>query len=321
MNIKTWAALALGCMSMATTAQEFPNKPIKLILGFPPGGSGDFVARAISEDVGKLLGQPIVIENKPGAGTNIASEFVARAAPDGYTLLLGGSFSHSVNPALYPKLNFDPVKDFVPITKVASLPTVFAVPAALPVSSLKELIAYAKKEGDKVSYASAGPGSPGHIAGGYFNQAAGLNLTHVPFKGSSEAVRALISGDVSLIITSPPSINAFVKSGRVKALALTTPGRSALVPGVPGSDEAGLQNFNLTGWYGLYAPAATPSSIVARLHAAFAHVLKDSAIIAKLEAQGAAPEASASPEAFAKWARDDAAQWFDVVKKSGASVN
>ncbi len=319
--MKPFFAVLLGLVSAASFAQEFPSRPIKLILGFPPGGSGDFVARAISEDVGKLLGQSIVIENKPGAGTNIATEFVARAAPDGYTLLLGGSFSHSVNPALFPKLNFDPVKDFVPITKVASLPTVFAVPAALPVGSLKEFIAYAKKEGDKVSYASAGPGSPGHIAGGYFNQAAGLNLTHVPFKGSSEAVRALISGDVALIITSPPSINSFVKAGRVKTLALTTPGRSPLVPGVPGSDEAGLVNFNLTGWYGLYAPALTPVPIVARLHAAFAQVLKDPATVAKLEAQGAAPEASASPEAFAKWAREDAAQWFDVVKKSGASVN
>jgi tripartite-type tricarboxylate transporter receptor subunit TctC len=318
--MKTFAAVAWVWLSGFALAQDFPNKPIKLILGFPPGGSGDFVARVISEDVSKLLGQNLLIENKPGAGTNIASEFVARAAPDGYTLLLGGSFSHSVNPALYPNLRFDPVKDFVPVTKVASLPTVFAVPSSLPVNSLQEFIAHAKKEGDKVTYASAGPGSPGHIAGSYFNQAAGLSLVHVPFKGSSEAVRALISGDVALIITSPPSVNPFIKTGRVKALALTTPGRSPLVPGVPGSDEAGLANFNLTGWYGLYAPAGTPAPIVTRLHAAFAQALKNPAIIAKLESQGASPEASASPEDFAKWARGDAAQWFDVVKRSGASV-
>ena len=259
----------------AWAADEYPSRPIRLVLGFSPGGSGDFIARAIADDVGRLLGQPIVIDNRPGAGSNIASEAVAHASPDGYTLLLGGSFSHSVNPALFAKLAFDPVKDFVPVTKVATLPTVFAVPQSLPVENLREFIAYARREGDKVVYASAGAGSPGHIAGGYFNQAAGLRMLHVPYKGSSEAVRALLSGEVQLTITSPPSIMPFVRAGRAKALALTTPGRSPLLPGVPGSDEAGLANFNLTGWYGVFAPAATPAAVVARLHAAFTRVLRE----------------------------------------------
>ena len=315
------SVITVACTSMWAAADEYPSRPIRLVLGFSPGGSGDFVARAIADDVGRLLGQPIVIDNRPGAGSNIASELVAHAAPDGYTLLLGGSFSHSVNPALFPKLAFDPVKDFIPVTKVATLPTVFAVPQSLPVDNLREFIAYARREGDKVVFASAGTGSPGHIAGGYFNQAAGLRMLHVPYKGSSEAVRALLGGEVQLTITSPPSIMPFVKAGRAKALALTTPGRSPLLPGVPGSDEAGLPNFNLTGWYGVFAPAGTPAPLVARLHAAFTRVLRDPALVERLQAQGATPDASESPEAFARWAREDARQWFDVVKKSGATVS
>jgi tripartite-type tricarboxylate transporter receptor subunit TctC len=308
-------------------AQDFPSRPVKLLLGFAPGGSGDFVARALADDVGRLLGQPLVIENRPGAATNLASEAVARAAPDGYTLLLGGSFSHSVNPTLFSKLSFDPVKDFVPICKVASLPTVFAVPASLPVNSLREFMAYAKTQtapggtaGDKLSYASAGIGSPGHIAGGYFNQRAGLQMLHVPYKGGSDAVRALLGGEVQLTITSPPAIMSFVKAGRAKALALTTPGRTPLVPGVPGADEAGLPDFNLNGWYGLWAPAGTPAAAVGRLFAAFTQVLALPAIVERFESQGAAPDPSPSPEAFARWAREDAARWVDIVKKSGATV-
>ncbi len=301
-------------------AADFPARPVKLMLGFAPGGSGDFVARALADDIGRLLGQPLVIENRPGAATNLASEAVARAAPDGHTLLLGGSFSHSVNPALFAKLSFDPVKDFAPITKVASLPTVFAVPASLPVSNLREFIAWAKAEGAKVSYASAGIGSPGHIAGAFFNNDAGLQMLHVPYKGGGEAVRALLGGEVQLTITSPPSIMAFVKAGKAKALALTTPGRSPLVPGVPGSDEAGLADFNLNGWYGLWAPAGTPAPVVARLHSVFAQVLQMPAMVDRLQAQGATPEASSSPEAFARWAREDAARWAGIVKRSGATV-
>ncbi len=304
----------------AFAADSWPTRPVRLMLGFPPGGSGDFVARALADDVGRLLGTTLIIENRPGAGSNLASEAVAHASPDGYTLLLGGSFSHSVNPALFAKLSFDPVRDFVPVTKVATLPTVFAVPQSLPVSTLQEFVTYARQQGDRVVYASAGVGSPGHIAGGYFNQAAGLSMLHVPYKGSAEAVRALLGNEVQLTITSPPSIMPFVKAGRAKALALTTPGRSVLLPGVPGSDEAGLANFNLTGWYGLFAPAGTPPQVVQRLHAAFTQALRQPSMVERLQGQGATPDASESPEAFARWAREDARQWYDVVKKSGATV-
>jgi tripartite-type tricarboxylate transporter receptor subunit TctC len=302
-------------------AQDFPTKPIRLVCGFPPGGSGDFVARTLADEVGRLLGQPLVIENRPGAATNIASELVARAEPDGHTLLLGGSFSHSVNPALFAKLPYDAAKDFAPVIKVASLPTVFAVPASLNVNTLQAFITLAKEQGAKWNYASAGIGSPGHIAGGYFAQATGLGLQHVPYKGGSEAVRALVGGEVQLTITSPPSVMPLVKEGRLKALALTTPGRSKLLPDIPGSDEAGLKDFNLDGWYGVFAPARTPAATVQKIHAAFAAVLNNPAIVSKLEAQAAAPEPSASVEAFTAFVASNRIAWDQVVKRSGAQMN
>jgi tripartite-type tricarboxylate transporter receptor subunit TctC len=278
-------------------AQDFPTKPIRLVCGFPPGGSGDFVARTLADEVGRLLGQPLVIENRPGAATNIASELVARAEPDGHTLLLGGSFSHSVNPALFTKLPYDAGKDFAPVIKVASLPTVFAVPASLNVNTLQAFITLAKEQGAKWNYASAGIGSPGHIAGGY------------------------LGGEVQLTITSPPSVMPLVKEGRLKALALTTPGRSKLLPDIPGSDEAGLKDFNLDGWYGVFAPARTPAATVQKIHAAFAAVLNNPAIVSKLEAQAAAPEPSASVEAFTAFVASNRIAWEQVVKRSGAQVN
>lgn len=311
---------AAAALPAWTQAQDFPVRPVKLVCGFPAGGSGDFVARTLADDVGRLLGQALVIDNRPGAATNIASEFVARADPDGHTLLLGGSFSHSVNPALFARLPYDPQRDFVPITKVATLPTVFAVPATLPVNGLQEFIALARKEGAKWNYASAGIGSPGHIAGGYFAKATDLSLLHVPYKGSSEAIRALVAGEVQLTITSPPSVMPFVKEGRLKALALTTPGRSRLLPGIPGSDEAGLKDFNLDGWYGVFAPARTPAHAVARLFAAFAAVLQQPAIVARLESQAATPDPSASTEAFARFVAENRTAWEQIVKRSGAQM-
>jgi tripartite-type tricarboxylate transporter receptor subunit TctC len=300
---------------------SFPNKPIQLIMGFAPGGSGDFIGRLIGEELGKLLGQTIVPVNRPGAATNIASEAVARSTSDGYTLLLGGSFSHSVNPALFTRLPYDPVGSFTPIGKVASLPTVFVVPANSPANTLQEFIAYAKREGEKVNYASAGIGSPGHIAGGYFNKVANLQMTHIPYKGAGEAVRGLIGGDVQLIVTSPTSIMAFVKQGRAKALAMTTAKASPLVPGVPGAQEAGLRNFDVDGWYGLYAPASLPAEIANKLARALNQVLAIPAIKEKFEAQGASADPTDSPDVFARFGNADRQRWSTIVKESGAKID
>jgi tripartite-type tricarboxylate transporter receptor subunit TctC len=318
-TLATAALSAVGGLAPAR-AQEFPSRPMRLILGFSPGGSGDFIGRTLAEEASKLLGQQIIVENKPGAAANIASEFVARSPSDGYTMLLGGSFSHSVNPALFPKLSFDTQKDFTPITKVAALPTVFVVPQELPVATLQEFITWARREGDKVSYGSSGVGSPGHIAGAYFNEFAGLKMTHVAYKGAGDAVRDLLAGQLQLVITSPTSVMGFVRQGRAKALSLTTPGRSRVVPGVPGSDEAGLKDFDIDGWYGIWTSAGTPAPVAAKLHAAFAQALRTPAIVEKLESQGATPDPSASPEQFAQFVRDNAARWKTIVARSGATV-
>jgi tripartite-type tricarboxylate transporter receptor subunit TctC len=317
-------ALMAFCLGLylphAALAQTYPNKPIKMVLGFPPGGSGDFTGRLLADEMGKLLKQSIVVKNRAGAGTNIASELVAKAPADGYTVLLGGSFSHSVNPALFAKLNFDPVKDFVPVGKVVSSPTVIVVPASLGVNTLREFLALAAREGDKVSYASAGIGSPGHIAGGYLNRAANLRMTHIPYKGAGESVRALLAGEVQMIITSPASVMQFVAQGKAKALALTTAEASALVPGVPGAREAGLPNYDIDGWYGLYAPAGTPASVVARLHEALNATLALAEAKAKFMAQGFEVTPSPSPAAFAQWGEADRAKWAVIVRESGARV-
>jgi tripartite-type tricarboxylate transporter receptor subunit TctC len=307
-------------VSAASETAQYPSKSIQLVMGFPPGGSGDFIGRLIGDEMSKLLGQQVVPINKPGAATNIASEFVARAAGDGYTLLLGGSFSHSVNPALFARLPYDPIRSFSTIGKVASLPTVFVVPATLPVNTLQEFIAYAKREGEKVNYASAGIGSPGHIAGGYFNKFSNLQMTHVPYKGAGEAVRGLISGDVQLIITSPTSIMSFVKQGRAKALAMTTAKPSPLVPGVPGAEEAGLKNFDMDGWYGLYAPANVPAEIIAKLSRALNQTLALPVVKEKFELQGATVDASANPDAFGKFGQADRLRWATIVKDSGVKM-
>ncbi len=323
-GLAAFAAVAAGLMGLAVPAAaqtEYPVRPVRMILGFATAGSGDFIGRVIAEEMGKVLGQPVVVENRPGAGTNIASEFVARSAPDGYTVLLGGSFSHSVNPALFAKMPVDVAKDFTPIGKVASLPTIFAVPAALPVGNLQEFLAYARKEGSKVNFASSGIGSPGHIAGGYLNKAAGLQMTHVPYKGASEAVRALVAGEVQLIITSPPSMSGFIRQGSAKALALTTAKGSPLVPGVPGAEEAGLKNFDIDGWYGLYGPANMPGAATAKLHAALNASLALPHVRDKLAAQGALVEPSASPDAFAAFGANDRKRWGPIVRDSGARID
>lgn len=323
---RTWllsaASLAAGAATPAVWAQEYPTRPVRLLLGFAAGGSGDLLARSLAPEVTRHLGQPLVVENRPGAATNIASEAVAKAAPDGYTLVMGGSFSHAVNPALFgARLPFDPVKDFTPIAKISDGGgQVIVVPASLPVSNLREFIAYAKREGAKMNYASAGLSSPGHIAGAYFNQVAGLDMTHVPYKGASEAVRDLVSGQVQMTITAPTAAMPLVREGRLKVLAITTVERSRFLPDVPGSAEAGLKDFDLDGWYGVWAPAGTPVPIVQKLHAAFMAALADPAVRQRLDAaslNGAAPQ---SPAAFARFVQDEIKRWAPIVRASGATL-
>jgi tripartite-type tricarboxylate transporter receptor subunit TctC len=313
---------SLGSFSPAwAQSTDYPTKPVRMVCGFPPGGSGDALARALVTEASAKLGQTVVIENRPGAGTNLASEAVAKASPDGYTILLGGSFSHAVNPSLFAKLPFDPVKSFAPIMQVTDGGgQVIVVPANLPVTTLADFIAYAKKEGDKVNYASSGIGSPGHIAGAFFNQRAGLSMTHVPYKGASEAIRDLVGGQIQMTITAPAAAMALVKDGRLKALAQTTPKRSRLIPDVPAMEELGFREFNIDGWYGLFAPAGTPKPIIAKLQAAFAASLQDSQTRTRLEAAGLSPAPVQSPEVFTRFIDTELVRWQPIVKASGAQL-
>ncbi len=312
---------ALPLRSALAQSGDFPSKAVRMICGFPAGGSGDALARALIVEASRVLGQQVVVENRPGAATNIASEAVAKSAPDGYTILLGGSFSHAVNPALFAKLPYDPIKSFAPIMQVTDGGgQIIVVPAGLPVNTLQEFIAYAKREGDKVSYASSGLGSPGHIAGAFFNQRAGLMMTHVPYKGASEAIRDLVGGQIQMTITSPAAATALVKDGRLKALAQTTPQRSRFLPDVPAMSEVGMRDFNIDGWYGLFAPAGTPAPVVAKLHAAFAAAMQDASTRQRVEAASLSMPAVQSPESFGRFIEAEIRRWEPIVRASGASL-
>jgi tripartite-type tricarboxylate transporter receptor subunit TctC len=305
----------------ALAQTEFPNRPVRVICGFPAGGSGDALARALVQEASRVLGQSIVVENRPGAATNIASEAVAKAAPDGYTILMGGSFSHAVNPALFSKLPYDPVKSFAPIVQLTDGGgQIIVVPASLPVNTLQEFIAYAKREGDKVSYASSGLGSPGHIAGAFFNQRAGLNMTHVPYKGASDAIRDLVGNQIQMTITAPTAAMALVKDGRLKALAQTTPTRSRFLPDVPSMNDEGLRDFNIDGWYGLFAPAGTPALVVDKLYAAFSSAMKDAATRQRVEAASLNMPTPQPPQEFARFVQNEMRRWEPIVRASGASL-
>ncbi len=315
------SAVSSSLRPVLAQTNDFPNKAVRMICGFPAGGSGDALARAIVVEASRILGQQVVVENRPGAATNIASEAVAKAAPDGYTILLGGSFSHAVNPALFAKLPYDPIKSFAPIMQVTDGGgQIIVVPASLPVNTLQEFITYAKREGDKVSYASSGLGSPGHIAGAFFNQRAGLNMTHVPYKGASEAIRDLVGGQIQMTITSPAAATALVKDGRLKALAQTTPTRSRFLSDVPAMSEVGLRDFNIDGWYGLFAPAGTPAPVVARLNAAFGTAMQDAATRQRVEAASLSMPAVQSPESFARFVEAEIRRWEPIVRASGAAL-
>jgi tripartite-type tricarboxylate transporter receptor subunit TctC len=314
------ALLALAFFTPAH-AQQYPTKPIRLVLGFPPGGSGDFIARNTSEDMYKLLGQQIIVDNRPGAGSNIAAEIVARANSDGYTILLGGSFSHAVNPALYKKVGFDPEKGFAPITKVANFTTIIAVNSKLPVNSLKELIARAKADPGKLSYATPGAGTPSHLAGVMFNVIAGTNIVHVPFKGGAPSLAATIAGEVPIIIATPPVGLPMIRAGRLRALSLTTAKNSPIIPGIPGAAEAGLPGFDIGGWWGLWAPARTPGPVVKKLFDTSVAVLQMPHIKERLAREGLEVDTSASPQEFATFVHKEIPFWAKIVKESGATAD
>jgi tripartite-type tricarboxylate transporter receptor subunit TctC len=313
--------LALGLLPALASAQPYPSKAIKLVVGFAPGGAADFVARAFQDGLSKELGQPIIIENRAGAGSSIAAEYVAKAAPDGYTFLIASPSSILVNPLLTPKASFDSKRDLLPVSKVSSSPLVVAAHASVGVSNLRELIAQAKKAPGKLNYGTSGNGSAPHLAAVLFMRLAGVEMVHVPYKGGAPSVAALLAGDVQLSFATPPSVLPHVQSGRLKALAVTSRQRTTLVPGVPGMAEAGLPDYEISFWYGFFVPAGTSRDIVKRLYDATATVLAQPAVGKMLEREGTETSGSKSPEDFAAFIAEDAKLWARLVKDSGAKAD
>jgi tripartite-type tricarboxylate transporter receptor subunit TctC len=302
-------------------AQSYPSKPIRLVVGFPPGGAADFVSRAFQEPLGKALGQPIVVDNRPGAGSSIAAEHVAKSAPDGYTVLIASPSSILVNPVITPKAGFQPLKDLVPVSKVSSSPLILAVNPAVPASSVKELIAHAKQNPGKLNFATSGNGSAPHLAAVLFVRLASVDMVHVPYKGGAPAVQSVLAGDTQLSFATPPSVLPLVQAGRLRALAITSRAATPLIPGVPGMAEAGLSDYEIGFWYGFFVPAGTPPDIVRRLFEATSQVVNAPETGRILAREGTETAGSASPEEFARFLAEDAKLWARLVKESGAKAD
>ena len=313
-------ALILAGACANASAQAYPAKPIRLVVGFAPGGAADFVARALGESLGRVLGQSIVIENRAGAGSSIAADYVAKSAPDGYTMLIASPSSISVNPALNPNIGYSP-RDLAPITKVSTSPLLVAVNPGIGVGSIRELIAAAKKAPGRLNYASSGNGSAPHLAGVLFTRLAGIDMVHVPFKGGGPAVQSVLAGDTQVTFATPPSVLPLVQSGRLRALAVTSRLRTPLVPDLPGMEEAGLADYEMSFWYGFFVPAGTKPEIIKKLFDATISALQQPEVKPAFARQGTETAASRSPDEFAAFLAEDAKFWVRLVKESGAKLD
>ena len=319
-------ALAIGVAGCAIAANvggqtpDYPTKPIRLVVPFPPGGATDLIARAVAQKLGETWGQSVVVDNRPGAGGNIGTELVARSAPDGYTLEMGTVGTHAINASLYSKMPYDHVRDFVPVILVAGVPNVLEVNPALPVNSVQELIAYAKANPGKLNFASSGSGTSIHLSGELFKVMAGVQMTHVPYKGSAPALQDLIGGQVQLMFDNLPPSLPQIKAGKLRALAVTSAGRAPALPDTPTVAEAGLPGFEASSWFGVLAPAGTPPEIVNKLNAEIAKWLASPGAKEKLANVGA-NIAGGTPEDFARHIQAETAKWAKVVKESGAKVD
>ncbi len=287
---------------------------------FPAGGPLDIVARALGQELNRAWGQPVIVDNRPGAGGNIGAELVARSPADGYTILMGAVSTHAINPSLYAKLPYDPVRDFAPVTLITSVPNVLVVHPAVPARNVRELIALAKAKPGQLNFASGSTGSAGHLAGELFKTMARVDMAHIPYKGASPAVADLLAGHVSLMFDNLASALPNVSAARVRALAVTTVRRSPFLPGVPTLDESGLRGFDIGTWFGVFAPAATPAEIVVRLHAEIDRILRTPAMRERLAALGAEPQPD-TPEHFAAFVKRELAKYAPIIKASGAKVD
>ena len=319
-------SLLLAAAPLCAAAQGYPARPVKLVVGFAPGGAADIVSRSYQEPLAKALGQQVIVENRAGAGSSIAAEYVAKSAPDGYTLLIASPSSILVNPIISPKPGFEPRRDLVPVGKVSSSPLLLAANASLGIGSLKELIAYAKQHPGKLNYGSSGNGSAPHLAGVLFSRIAGVDMVHVPFKGGAPSVQALIAGDIQLSFATPPSVLPHVQSaanpqGRLRAIAVTSRKASPLVPGVPGTAEAGLPDYEIAFWYGFFFPAGTPKEIVKQVFDATASAGATPGVAKALAREGTEASTSKSSEEFAAFVGEEAKLWARLVKDANVKAD
>ncbi len=307
-------------VSLGAQAQPYPAKPIRFVVPYPAGGPLDTVARLLGQKVSESVHQPVIVDNKPGAGGNIGADAVAKAPGDGYTILMGAVATHAINPTLYSSIPYDAIKDFTPVTQLASTPNVLVVNPSVPAANVREFIAYAKANPGKLNFGSGSTGSAGHLAGELFKTMAGIDMTHVPYKGAAPAMNDLIGGQIQLMFDNLASSLAQVRAGKVRALAVTTAKRSALAPDLPTIAESGLPGFDINTWFGILVPSATPHEIVERLHAEFTKALAAPDIREKMLNLGAEPVGS-TPEAFAAYIRSEGQKYARVIKASGARAD
>jgi tripartite-type tricarboxylate transporter receptor subunit TctC len=312
-------AVAVSFCTATAGAQDYPARPIRFFVGFAAGGSSDVLARAVAKAMSEGLGQPLVLENRPGAGGHVAAEAVARSAPDGYTLLFGTNGTLAIGPGLYTNLKYDPLKDLVPVGMLHKLPSVLIVHPLIPANNVTELIAYARSKPGELTFASAGSGSVSHLSGELLKNAAHIDIVHVPYKGGGAATPDLLAGRVSMMLETIPNALPPVRSGKLRALGVTTLERSSAAPELATLSESGLPGFDVASWTGLFVPAGTPRPVIERLNRETVRIVRDPAYREQLKTMGTDP-ASSTPEALGTFMRADIARWAIAIKRSGARV-
>jgi tripartite-type tricarboxylate transporter receptor subunit TctC len=318
-GLPAFALLALGCAIAIAFAADYPDRPVTVVVGFPPGGPSDTLARIMAKKLGELLGAPFVVDNRPGAGGNVAGEVVAHAEPDGYTLLMGNNSILATNANLYARIDFDPVKDFAPISLIGTQANILVVNPNVPVNSVAELIDYAKANPGKLNFASSGYGAAAHLAGELFKTMTHIDIVHVPYKGAGPALQDVISGQDQMMFATAASVIGMIKSGQVRALAVTTLKRTAILPDLPTINELGIKGFEASTWHGLVAPAGTPKDVISTLHRATILALSDDEVRQSLGKLGI-DIVGDTPEEFSAYIQAEIPKWAEVIKESGAKA-
>jgi len=316
MNASRIFAVAAWCLVSAVNAETYPAKPIRFIVPFPPGGPTDVLARVLGQKLAEQMGQPVVLDNRPGAGGNLGPELAAKSAPDGYTLLLGAVGTLTISPHLYAKLNYDPVRDFEPISLVASMPNVLIVHPSVPAKTLKELVQLAKASPGKLNFGSGGAGTSNHLGGELLKSMTKIDIVHVPYKGASQAMLGLIGGQIDIVVIGTPTAIPQIQSGKVRALAVLSNNRLPAIANVPTGGEAGFPGYEVTTWFGVLAPAGTSQDIVARLNMELAKVMTVPASRERIVGVGFDPMTS-SPQQFAEFIKTENVRWGKVIKDAG----